>query len=280
VGRGGATEAGGIEQLADEGSVAGVAHPRRGPSSEAQAWVAVDHRMADWAQSEAARGQDRNCSVVVPSDRSRSPSTTMLRRALPFPSQCLRQATSPAKAALAGLPLLQKRYKHGRDFPRNVPPPPPPPGPKLASNAAMTLYHSPAPSAPTYKSTPLSFLPATAPFDATHLSSMVPLRTQLPPPLQNKRPRLKRAHLREEDIAKIRELRYHADPAKRKSRRELASMFGCGSIFVGMVAPLTNDALRERTEAREKQVQQWGERKRFLREARSQRKHEWLKGDE
>jgi len=203
----------------------------------------------------------------------------MLRPPNPFSSQCLRQ-TTPLGKALTALSPLQKRYKHGRDFPRNVPRPPPPAGTKLASTPTMTLFHSPSPSAPTYKSTPLSFLPATAPFNATHPSSMVPLRTQLPPPLQNKRSRVKKVHLREADIAKIRELRYHADPAQRKSRRELARMFGCGSIFVGMVAPLGKDAVREKTEAREQQVLQWGERKRFLREVRSQRKQEWLKGDD
>jgi hypothetical protein len=208
-----------------------------------------------------------------------SVSTTMLRplhRSLP---QCLRQRI-PTERPLAGPCLLQKRHKHGRDFPRNIPPPPPPFGTKLFSNPTMTLYHSPAPSPASYKSTPLSFLPEAAPFNAANASSMVPLRTQLPPPLTTRRPRQKKMHLMEEDIEKIRELRSHPDPAKRKSRRELARMFGCGNIFVGMVAPVSKEVVREKELVREEQVQSWGERKRFLREARKKRKEGYFTASE
>src|SRR5436190_1561796 len=147
----------------------------------------------------------------------------MLNR-LNLSSKSLLSSHSPFNSILC-IRNVQKRYKHGRDFPRHMPPPPPPSGEPIFSTSTMTLHHSPPPSAPSYKSTPTSFLPESHPFTLT--TSIHPLGSHLPPPLTTTRRRQKSYHLTEENIQTIRTLRHHPDPAKRKSRREIAKMFGC-----------------------------------------------------
>jgi Mitochondrial ribosomal protein subunit L20 len=142
----------------------------------------------------------------------------------------------------------------------------------------MTLHHSPAPSAPSYKSTPTSFLPETHPFTPT--TSLHPIGTHLPPPLTKSRKREKSYHLTEEDIEMMRTLRFHPDPTQRKSRSELAKMFGCSQLFVGMAAPLPKAKVKEIFKEKEEQRTSWGARKRFFRDVRRRRKMEWIQGDE
>jgi Mitochondrial ribosomal protein subunit L20 len=101
----------------------------------------------------------------------------------------------------------------------------------------------------------------------------------MPPSLQTRRPREKKYHLSEEDVAEIRRLRFHPDPEQRKSRRELARMFGCGEIFVGMAAPLGKEEVRSKREEEEK-GRRWGEKKKFIREVRKKAREEWFKGED
>ena len=173
---------------------------------------------------------------------------------------------------------VQKRYKHGRDFPRNIPRPPPPSGEPIFSTPTMTLHHSPAPSAPSYKSTPTSFLPESHPFVPT--TSLHPVGTHLPPPLNTKRRREKAYHLSEEDLQTIRSLRHHPDPAQRKSRKEIAKMFGCSPFFVGMAAPLLKDEVKEVLKKKAEEREGWGVRKRFFRDVRQKRREEWSQAEE
>jgi len=182
-----------------------------------------------------------------------------------FPSiQCLR--------------LTQKRFKHGRDFPRNIPPPAPPGGTPIFRTNTMTLHYDPPPSAPSYKSTPTSFLPETHPFVPT--SSIQPLGTQLPPPLNTRRPREKSYNLKYKDLEKMRRLRSHPNPKKRKSRAELASMFGCSQLFVGMAAPLPKEKVKAVFNEREEVRAEWSPRKRYHRDMRQERRKEWYQGVE
>jgi len=173
---------------------------------------------------------------------------------------------------------VQRRYKHGRDFPRNLPRPPPPSGTPVFSTPSMTLHHNPPPSAPSYKVTPTSFLPE------THRQRLFPVLhpagTLLPPPLTTHRKREKTYHLAEQDLAKMRKLRNHPDPEQRKSRNEIAKMFGCSQLFVGMAAPLSKAEVKEVFKQREEQRESWGVRKRFFRDNRQRRRQEWTHSEE
>jgi hypothetical protein len=200
----------------------------------------------------------------------------MLHR-LNLSARCNLSSPSPFQS-IPCLRTLQKRFKHGRDFPRNIPPPPPPTGTPIFNAKDMTLYYSPPPSAPTYKSTPSSFLPPTHPFD-TQSSHQRP-GTQLPPPLNAKRKREKSYHLTLGDLNKMRRLRNHADPTKRKSRVELAKMFGCSQLFVGMAAPVSQERVKAVFKEREEVRAEWSPRKRFHRDERQRRREEWYKTDE
>jgi len=173
---------------------------------------------------------------------------------------------------------IQRRFKHGRDFPRNIPPPPPPSGTPVFSTPSMTLYHSPPPSAPSYKTPAASFLPQTQQSESTRI--LHPLDKQLPPALTTKRERGKKYHLTQADLEEIRRLRNHPDPEQRKSRNELAKMFQCSQLFVGMVAPLPKDEVKKVFEKREGQKEDWGPRKRFYRDLRQKRRAEWTSSEE
>jgi hypothetical protein len=142
----------------------------------------------------------------------------------------------------------------------------------------MTLHYSPAPSAPSYKSTPTSFLPESHPFGPT--TSLHPVGTHLPPPLNTKRRREKTYHLSEEDLQTIRNLRHHPDPAQRKSRKEISKMFGCSPFFVGMAAPLMKEQVKEVFKKKAEERDGWGVRKRFFRDVRQRRRAEWTQAEE
>lgn len=169
---------------------------------------------------------------------------------------------------------IQKRLKHGRDFPRNIPPPPPPSGKEILSTPSMTLLYTPAPSAPSHKSTPASFLPEP---QVSSPTSLYPIGMHLPPPLTKTRKRQKIYHLSQEDIDTMRHLRNHPDPNVRRSRTELAKMFGCSQLFVGMAAPRTKEEVNEIYKSQEERKALWGDRKRTFREARQKRREQWAK---
>jgi len=78
----------------------------------------------------------------------------------------------------------------------------------------------------------------------------------------------------------MRTLRNHPDPTQRKSRGQLAKMFGCSQLFVGMAAPLTKEEVKEVFAKREEQRQGWGVRKRFFRDVRQRRRAEWTQSEE
>jgi len=86
--------------------------------------------------------------------------------------------------------------------------------------------------------------------------------------------------LAEQDLVKMRELRNHPDPEQRKSRNEIAKMFGCSQLFVGMAAPLTKAEVKEVFKQREEQRESWGVRKRFFRDNKQRRRQEWTKSEE
>jgi len=173
---------------------------------------------------------------------------------------------------------VQCRYKHGRDFPRNLPPPPPITGEAIFSTPTMTLHHNPAPSAPSYKSTPASFLPEQPQFPPNQ--ALHPVGIRLPPPLTTTRPRKPKYHLGEADLQAMRTLRNHPDPGQRKTRAELAKMFGCSQFFVGMAAPLPKKEVKEVYKKKEEQRESWGVRKRFFREERHRRREAWAEPEE
>jgi len=202
---------------------------------------------------------------------------TMLHR-LCLQSRCNVLPQSPS-SSIQCVRLTQKRFKHGRDFPRNIPPPAPPGGTPIFRTNTMTLHYDPPPSAPSYKSTPTAFLPETHPFVPAPSMSQPP-GTQLPPPLNKRRPREKSYNLTQKELSQMRRLRSHPNPKKRKTRAELASMFGCSQLFVGMAAPLPKEKVKAVFKEREETREAWSPRKRYHRDMRLERRKEWYQGDE
>jgi len=78
----------------------------------------------------------------------------------------------------------------------------------------------------------------------------------------------------------MRTLRNHPDPTQRKSRGELARMFGCSQFFVGMAAPLKKEEAKEVIKKKAEQRESWGIRKRFFRDLRQRRRDQWTQSEE
>jgi hypothetical protein len=83
-----------------------------------------------------------------------------------------------------------------------------------------------------------------------------------------------------EDITLMRALRNHPDPEQRKTRAEIAKMFGCSQFFAGMAAPLGKAAVKEVYRLKEEERDSWGVRKRFFRDTRARRQAGWKAGEE
>jgi hypothetical protein len=93
------------------------------------------------------------------------------------------------------------------------------------------------------------------------------------PPLLKPYPHNKTRHLSEKDLAKMRQLRLKNPGLYSRSR--LAKMFNCSSIFVGMVAPLEREKLKEVWKEQEEQKMGWTWRKQLVRESRVKRRMLW-----
>lgn len=84
---------------------------------------------------------------------------------------------------------------------------------------------------------------------------------KLPPPVRPVTE--KKYHLTPEDFAKIRELR-NKDPVK-YSRRELARMFDCSSLFIGMICEASPAHKAKMAEKIEEVKRGWGPMRRQAR---------------
>lgn len=93
------------------------------------------------------------------------------------------------------------------------------------------------------------------------------------PPLLKPYPHNRTRHLTENELAKMRQLRLKNPTLFSRSR--LAKMFNCSPIFVGMVAPLERDKLKQVWREQEEQKMGWTWRKQLVREARVKRRALW-----
>jgi len=93
------------------------------------------------------------------------------------------------------------------------------------------------------------------------------------PPLLKPYPHVRRRHLGEEDLAKMRKLR--EDNPMLYTRQRLAKMFNCSPVFVSMAAPLPRDALKEVWRQKLEQREGWTWRKQLVREMRRKRRELW-----
>lgn len=136
----------------------------------------------------------------------------------------------------------------------------------------LTFIHRPPPTMPspysltTAPSSPLLRPPGTQTDD-------IPL-----PPIS--RPRLNRpepVRLSDEDVEKIRQLRF-SDP-NTYTRIKLSKMFGCTMGFVGAIAglkkPQRKKQIRKEEERLERQREGWSEKKLMVRAIRTKRREMW-----
>jgi Mitochondrial ribosomal protein subunit L20 len=93
------------------------------------------------------------------------------------------------------------------------------------------------------------------------------------PPLLRSYPHIRRRHLGEEDLARMRTLR-ETNP-QLYTRQRLAKMFDCSPVFVSMAAPLPREALKEVWREKLEQKEGWTWRKQLVREMRKKRKDLW-----
>jgi Mitochondrial ribosomal protein subunit L20 len=93
------------------------------------------------------------------------------------------------------------------------------------------------------------------------------------PPLLRSYPHIRRRHLGEEDLAKMRTLR-ETNPQV-YTRQRLAKMFDCSPVFVSMAAPLPREALKEVWREKLEQKEGWTWRKQLVREMRKKRRELW-----
>lgn len=131
----------------------------------------------------------------------------------------------------------------------------------------VTFIHNPPSSVPTPHS--LTTAPA-----SPLLSKRAPNAdtSSLPPEI---RPKAKSAgpKLTQPQIEEMRKLRLQ-DP-KTNSCQVLARKYGCSPVFVSMVAPLPAEQRKEVEKELNEQREEWGERKRLVREIRKKRREFW-----
>lgn len=131
----------------------------------------------------------------------------------------------------------------------------------------VTFIHNPPSSVPTPHS--LTTAPA-SPF----LSKPTPSTDSslLPPEI---RPKTTSAgpKLTQSQIEEMRQLRLQ-DP-KTNSCQVLARKYGCSPVFVSMVAPLGSEQRKELEKGQNAMREQWGERKRLIRDIRKKRREFW-----
>lgn len=93
------------------------------------------------------------------------------------------------------------------------------------------------------------------------------------PPLLREYPGIRRRHLDEKELTRMRKLR-ESNP-QLYTRLRLAKMFDCSPVFVSMAAPLPREALKEVWREKLEQKEGWTWRKQLVREMRKKRKDLW-----
>ncbi|CAG8665463.1 4142_t:CDS:1, partial [Scutellospora calospora] len=138
------------------------------------------------------------------------------------------------------------------------------------------LYTARKPIKPSKLSAPIYY--ETILDDGSKFISRVPLAKptitmdNLPPPLKPPKENNHRK-LTEDDIKEMRELRL-SDPEK-WTCNELAKKFQCSSLFVGQVAPLSNERREIYEASKVAQFNKMGWKKRFVRRERARRRANW-----
>ncbi|KAF8964193.1 mitochondrial ribosomal protein subunit L20-domain-containing protein [Flammula alnicola] len=134
----------------------------------------------------------------------------------------------------------------------------------------LTFIHRPPPTAPT----PFSLTTAPA---SPLLQSPTPPHDGALPPLSRSAPREAPPRMSEEDIEKMRSLRF-SDPAT-YTRGKLAKMFNCTQNFVAVVAALKRSqrktVLKSRDEKHELHREKWSEKHSIVKAIRAKRRELW-----
>ena len=134
----------------------------------------------------------------------------------------------------------------------------------------LTFIHRPPPTAPSpFSLTTAPVSPLLRPPTATN--------GPLPPSLKSRKEKEQQPRLSDEDLIKLRELRF-SDPLK-WTRGRLAKMFNCTNAFVGSIAPLKKSARRTtyriRDEEHERARAKWSERHALVKAIQKKRRELW-----
>ncbi|KAL8800212.1 MAG: hypothetical protein Q9182_005334 [Xanthomendoza sp. 2 TL-2023] len=143
------------------------------------------------------------------------------------------------------------------------------------------VVFNPPSSSPSSYQTPAAFLPPSDPRRSLlaqsheHANPYAQPNKRLPPPI--KKPMEKKYHLKEADIAEIRQLR-QKDPIT-WSRKKLAQKFDCSEFFVSMVCEASPERRQQQQMALDDIKARWGNRRRYAREDRQKRRTLWARDE-
>ncbi|KAL8782210.1 MAG: hypothetical protein Q9213_005576 [Squamulea squamosa] len=139
------------------------------------------------------------------------------------------------------------------------------------------VIFNPPSSSPSPYQTPAAFLPPSDPRRSLlaqsyeHANPYTEPNKRLPPPVQ--KPTEKRYHLKEEEIAELRQLR-QKDPYT-WSRKKLAQKFDCSEFFVSMICEASQERKQQQQMALDDIKARWGKRRTYAREDRQKRRVLW-----
>ncbi|KAL8810936.1 MAG: hypothetical protein Q9223_007645 [Gallowayella weberi] len=143
------------------------------------------------------------------------------------------------------------------------------------------VVFNPPSSSPSSYQTPAAFLPPSDPRRSLlaqsheHTNPYAQPDKRLPQPV--KKPLEKKYHLKEDDIAEIRQLR-QKDPIT-WSRKKLAQKFDCSEFFVSMICEASPERRRQQQMALDEIKARWGKRRRYAREDRQKRRTLWARDE-
>ncbi|KAL8675907.1 MAG: hypothetical protein Q9224_000706 [Gallowayella concinna] len=156
------------------------------------------------------------------------------------------------------------------------------PDPSFASSIPTdqlrdNVVFNPPSSSPSPYQTPVAFLPPSDPRRSLlaqsheHANPYAQPDKRLPPAIE--KPREKKYHLKEAEIAEIRQLRLK-DPFT-WSRKKLAQKYDCSEFFVSMICEASPERKRQQQMALDDIKARWGNRRRYAREDRQKRRTLW-----
>lgn len=206
---------------------------------------------------------------------------TPRRTLINLPSLSSSSSSSPPSSLSASLitPVSQRHQSSSRRTTKRlrVKPDPSFTAPIPPEKLNDHIVFNPPSSTPSVFHTPTAFLPRNDPrrqiFAQSHSFANPYEQPTHPLPPTVRTPYEKKYHLKEEDIALIRQLRTE-DPFK-WTRPKLAEKFNCSQFFVGIVSETSKEVKEQQKQMMDSEQRNWSLRKQIERRDREKRRAYW-----